>query len=103
MPYICMNRREQFYKWEMETLHTRIDTAGELNYAITQLFLHYIAQHGLKYQAINDCLGAAEGAKAELYRRVAAKLEDRKAQENGDVYDVFEGEEDEASSANELA
>jgi hypothetical protein len=38
------------------------------------------------YQAINDCLGALEGAKLELYRRVAAPYEDRKIQENGDVY-----------------
>jgi len=95
MPYIATTRREAFYKWEMETLNTRVDNAGELNYCITQLFLAYIRGHGLTYQSINDCLGAAAGATQELYRRVAAPLEDGKAKENGDVYDVFDGESQE--------
>jgi hypothetical protein len=30
----------------------------------------------------------------EFYRRVAAKYEDGKVAANGDVYDVFDGEED---------
>jgi hypothetical protein len=92
MPYISPNRRADFYELEMKVLHTRIDSPGELNYIITQLFLKYMSQHGLNYQSINDCLGAASGAMLEMYRRVAVKLEDKKCEENGDVYDVFEGE-----------
>ena len=96
MPYIAMSRRPSFFELESKLTSTRMDNAGELNYVITQCFLTYIAQHGLKYQSINDCLGAAEGAKMELYRRVAANLEDEKCDENGDVYDVFDGEVDAA-------
>jgi len=40
----------------------------------------------LRYQNINDLLGALEGAKLELYRRVAAPYEDEKVESNGDVY-----------------
>ena len=94
-PYILPNRREQFNSLESALESCRLDTAGELNYLITQCFLHYIAQHGLRYQSINDCLGAASGATLELYRRVAANLEDKKCEDNGDVYNVFEGEKEE--------
>lgn len=94
MPYIHVNRREAFFKLESEITQARIDSSGELNYLVTQLFLKYIAQHGLRYQSINDCLGAAQGACFELYRRIATPLEDGKCSENGDVYDVFEGEDE---------
>ncbi len=61
-------------------------TAGELNYKITQLVWDYYNSYNKNYQAINDCLGALEGAKLEFYRRVAAPYEDKKILENGDVY-----------------
>jgi Domain of unknown function (DUF6899) len=59
--------------------------AGELNYKITILLHAYLREHGLKYQHINDCIGALEGAKLELYRRVAARYETLKMKENGDI------------------
>lgn len=65
--------------------HRDAMTAGELNYQITCLCDQYVA-HNLDYQAINDVLGALEGAKLEVYRRVAAPYEDRKCRINGDVY-----------------
>jgi len=43
-------------------------------------------EKGLSYTFINDCVGALEGAKLELYRRVASPYEDKKIAENGDVY-----------------
>ena len=46
----------------------------------------YMQQHGLNYRVINDIVGAAEGAKAEFQRRVAAPYEDKKILQNGDVY-----------------
>jgi hypothetical protein len=61
-------------------------TPGDLNYDITCLLLDYIAEHGRDYAAINDCLGACEGAKAEFYRRVAVPYEEFKREINGDVY-----------------
>jgi len=64
------------------------DTAGDLNYAFTVIIQQYLKNHGLNYQHINDCVGALEGAKLELYRRVAAPYEDAKIEENGDVKQV---------------
>jgi hypothetical protein len=64
-----------------------MDSSGELNYAFTELAKLYMNQHGLSYQTINDIVGALEGAKAEFYRRVAVPYEDKKIEENGDVYE----------------
>lgn len=61
--------------------------SGELNYCITKLVNDYIQRTGgLNYQNINTVVGALECAKLELYRRIAAPYEDRKREENGDVY-----------------
>ena len=61
-------------------------TPGELNYVITLIIKDYFNEMGKNYQAINDIVGALEGAKLEFYRRVAAPYEDTKIKENGDVY-----------------
>lgn len=42
---------------------------------------------GLKYDTINDILGALEGSKLEFYRRIAVPYENVKLAENGDVYE----------------
>jgi uncharacterized protein DUF6899 len=63
-----------------------LETAGDLNYAITLLLADYLAQHSLNYRSINDCLGALEGAKLEFYRRIATPYEEEKRKLNGDVY-----------------
>lgn len=61
-------------------------TPGHLNYQITYLLECYLAQNKMSYQAVNDILGALEGAKLEFYRRIAAPYENAKLAENGDVY-----------------
>jgi hypothetical protein len=61
-------------------------TAGELNYLFTLLALQYMNKKGLCYQTINDIIGALEGAKAEFQRRVVGPYENKKRDENGDVY-----------------
>jgi len=43
-------------------------------------------RHDKKYQTFNDILGALEGAKLEVYRRVVGPYENGKMSENGDVY-----------------
>lgn len=60
-------------------------TAGELNYVFSSVVAEYF-RNGFNYQKINDVLGALEGAKLEVYRRVAAPYEDQKMKENGDVF-----------------
>lgn len=61
---------------------------GELNYCFTMLIHEYMNKSalGVNYTAINDVIGALEGAKLEFYRRVVVPYEDAKIQMSGDVY-----------------
>lgn len=59
---------------------------GELNYCITKLVNGFLERAGMNYANINTVVGVLECAKLEIYRRVAAKYEDQKCAENGDVY-----------------
>jgi len=78
MPYIHQDERDS-------AIHTP-RSAGQLNYAITQLLVGYAEREGLCYQTINDIVGAMECCKSEFYRRVVIPYEDAKRKENGDVY-----------------
>jgi len=81
MPYIDAEARERLNSGG------KPETPGELNYAITRLVDVYLVSKGpIRYAHLNEVLGALEGAKLELYRRVAAPYEDRKLGETGDVY-----------------
>jgi hypothetical protein len=81
MPYIPEERREEL------AAGASPETAGELNYIITDLLNHYTDAHGGDaYPNFNDCLGALEGAKLEFYRRRVVPYEGKKCHENGDVY-----------------
>jgi hypothetical protein len=81
MPYITKEAREEIDSGKYKPI-----LPGELNYAITRLLKQYMDKHGVRYQTINDILGALEGAKLEFYRRVAVPYEAGKIAENGDVY-----------------
>ena len=59
---------------------------GELNYAFTEYINRYLDHSGLSYRAMNDILGALEACKLEFYRRVVVPYEERKIEDNGDVY-----------------
>jgi hypothetical protein len=80
MPYITQASRELVLQ------HDKPRTPGELNFVLSLLVWEYFKHNGKNYQAINDVVGALEGAKLEFYRRVAAPYEDSKIKENGDVY-----------------
>lgn len=80
MPYIKQQDREYLRERNPHT-------AGELNYLITQLIISYMNGGKECYQAYNDCLGALEGAKLELYRRKIAPYENKAIEKNGDVYE----------------
>ena len=85
MPYISQRTRNEFVLDRGFSLPYTISDPGELNYLITELVKVYMStNHG--YQAINDVVGALEGAKLEFYRRIAAPYEDLKIADNGDVY-----------------
>jgi hypothetical protein len=61
-------------------------TAGELNFLLTNLVRNYLMDNGMNYQTMNDIIGALEGCKMEFYRRMVVPYEDKKIEENGDVY-----------------
>lgn len=94
MPYIKEEDRNriittsldpQSYQRKIGIRADNVENCGELNYAITVLVQTYLKNKGLRYQNINDVIGALEGAKMELYRKVAVPYEDKKIVENGDV------------------
>lgn len=85
MPYINRKEREEILK-DSKLDISRIDNAGKLNYAITELLDFYLHINGKNYQSLNDMIGALEGAKLELYRRKISDFEDQKIKSNGDVY-----------------
>jgi hypothetical protein len=78
MPYIKIGERK--------AAREHPSGAGELNFAITVLLIKYAYAKGLSYQTINDISGACTEALAEFRRRVVVPYEDKKIQENGDVY-----------------
>lgn len=96
MPYIPLHRRREL----SESMFMMPQSAGELNYLLTMLVQGFITERmkmtgePLKYCMINDVMGALEGAKAEFYRRVAAPYEDKKREENGEVYFIDTGKDD---------
>jgi len=60
--------------------------ALELNYIIGKMANDYFANRGLCGASIKEVLGALEGAKLEVYRRVIAPYEDKKVISNGETF-----------------
>lgn len=89
MPYIRRELREQLDP-AIETVKSAIgrlpagDADGIMNYAITKILTGI---YGRRYSAYMAMVGTLEAVKLELYRKLAAPYEDRKAIENGEVYD----------------
>lgn len=81
MPYIAPELRREIEEGKF------LSSPGELSYVIALLIVGYCVNRGLSYQTINDVVGVLSGLQAEFYRRVAAEYEDRKLQQNGDVFD----------------
>ena len=79
MPYIKYDDRTRVELYGASS-------GGELNYLITQNCLDYLDQTGLSYVNYNTVIGVLECAKLEMYRRAVAPYEDKKIEENGDVY-----------------
>jgi hypothetical protein len=61
-------------------------TAGELTYTLTRAIQRYLGDRALRYEDIAVVLGSIEGAKCDFIERVVLPYEDRKRQENGDVW-----------------
>ena len=94
MPYISQQRREELAKVTPSLDKELPKTSGEIQYLIADLINKFMnsteAEEGkLRYQHMNDVMGALSGAQQEFYRLVVAPYEDSKKNENGDVYDDF--------------
>lgn len=94
MPYIKEEDKEKFEKHfgfgidPLPEIGAICENPGDLNYVFTRIIHAYIKEKGLRYQNINDVMGALDGASKEFYRRVAAPYEDKKIAENGDVMEI---------------
>lgn len=88
MPYIAPEARAEL---DHSIANCIPRDAGELQYAIARLIQQHMATRTMRYQVLNDVLGALEGAKLEFYRRVVVPYEDVKVHQNGDVYTDYKG------------
>jgi len=92
MPYIKKEDREKLLikhgidLYDVALVFNKLETAGELQFAMAAMFQFYIRNKGLNYQTCNDIMGALSGAQMEFYRRTVAPYEDEKIKENSDVY-----------------
>lgn len=101
MPYV---KREVALTLDNGT--KRPTTAGELTYLLTRQLQFYLDYHseqagGYRYENLAVCLGALEGAKMDLERRILTPYEELAQAINGDVWPrhlrVGEGDEREDS------
>lgn len=63
---------------------------GELNYVLTMIIRQYIISKSdghITYQLLNEVDGVLGLCQAEFRRRIVYPYEDKKIQENGDVWD----------------
>jgi hypothetical protein len=81
VPYITQDRRTALV-WDDKL------SIGDVNFLITNQLQEYLEQEGLSYKTLNEIIGVLECAKQEFYRRVVVPYEDKKKEENGDVYTV---------------
>ena len=90
MPYIEQSQRTKYQEILQELCKTIPNNdakclEGDVNYIISYIF-NDLASKQLNYASINRIIGCIECAKIEFYRRIAAKYEDEKLIQNGDVY-----------------
>jgi len=93
MPYIKQEERVDIGLEDIYKLSEKIrrwnepGRAGRLNYTISKLINHiYSLRNNPSYANINEAIGVLECIKQELYRRLAGPYEDKKIEENGDVF-----------------
>lgn len=87
MPYISKNDQERIKKGLEQVL---MASKGELTFAINQLMMNYVNQHGqMDYAMSSDMMAACHDAADEWARQIHHKYEDHKKRLNGDVFQDF--------------
>lgn len=90
MPYVKQQQRARLdpYIWQLIVELVRMGFAsGDVSYALTQVLLSYVKYHGKCYKTLKDVGGILSYTDKEFYRKVVAPYEDKKAKENGEVFD----------------
>ena len=86
MPYITQDMRDNLDP-SIYSLALRINSAGELSYAITQLALNFGRSLGNQsYHNLATATGVLELTLDEWKRQLVHRYEDMKRRSNGDVY-----------------
>lgn len=86
MPYIKTDDRARFEQVIEALKFSPPSTPGELNYLFSVISALYLTfKEEARYQHLNDIMGALEGAKLEVYRRIISPYEDRAIKKNGDL------------------
>lgn len=94
MPYIRQNRRENIKTNCIYGINFfRIETLGDLAYAINSLCVEYLLGSryncrgvDLNFSTLNDVPKVLDAVKHEYIRRIIVPYEEKKLKENGDVY-----------------
>lgn len=86
MPYIKSKKSRDLIEENLNRASAFITNGGDLNFAFTILIKRFIETFGESYQNYATCVSSLECAKLELYRRKIAGYEDKKIEENGDVW-----------------
>ena len=86
MPYIKQDERKHFDMYIDMLADLFVDAApGQRNYIITRLLSKALANE-CTYNSLNEIIGVLECVKLEVYRRITAPYEDKKRDENGEVF-----------------
>ena len=86
MPYVKQTPDFDSLENTLNDASDFILNGGDLNAAFSILADAYMESKGMRYQNMSDVIGALEGAKMEFQRRVYTPYEQKKLEENGDVY-----------------
>ena len=88
MPYVNRQHREEWdaqFHLKEYPIFIHESAIGDINYFVTTLLLAWLGPNP-RYGDYNAAIGVLECIKLELYRRAVAPYEDKKCEENGDVY-----------------
>lgn len=87
MPYIAFNKRQTFDSVlnELNKVRGSLDP-GTMNYLISSIVAIYLKENGMNYERLNAIQGVLSCCSQEIYRRIIAEYEDKKKDENGDVF-----------------
>lgn len=87
MPYIKQTDRIK-YNELIKSIATQLKgmPVGDLNYVITSILVQMVKDQGMSYAFANGLMGVLSCVSYEFYRRALVPYEDKKIQENGDVY-----------------